>query len=161
MDTRAREAQDKHLDSSKPQGLLDDDFDDSGNYLNEKQSHLALNSERSPTSPDSSLGAGFSPISPAVASKSLHQLGFAPKSDEKAIGEPPPVPPEQRICGLRRKRFWELFAVILAILVAAAVIGGVVGGLRARNGGSSSSSAAASSSPNSTNPNNSTALAAL
>lgn len=37
---------------------------------------------------------------------------------------------ERRICGMRRKAFWILFSVILAIIVIAAVIGGAVGGTR-------------------------------
>ena len=37
---------------------------------------------------------------------------------------------ERRICGMRRKVFWILFGVILAIITTAAIIGGAVGGTR-------------------------------
>lgn len=110
--------------------------------------------ERSPTSPDSTLRAGFSPISPAVESKGLPQQGFPSENIDEKVGEPPPVPPERRMCGLKRKHFWELFALILSLFIAAAVIGGVVGGLQTRNGDSHSPPAAASSNNTNTNSSN-------
>ena len=137
------------MDESKPQGLLDDDFDDSGNYLNEKQSHGTGLQERSPHSPDSSLGAGLSPISPAVPPKDYPQ---GPKGIDETLGLAQSSLPKRRICGLRQKRFWELFGLFVALLVAAAVIGGVVGGLKARNK-NSHSPAGPPSAPPSNNSN--------
>ena len=156
VDTRARENQEKHLDDSKPQGFLDDDFDNSGNYLNEKESHGAVIDEISPTSPDSTLGAGYSPISPLGDTKDRLKKDFPSKGIEETIGSPPPVPPERKICGLKRKWFWELFALVLALLIVAAVVGGVVGGLKARDG-SSHAPVSAPSLPSNGTMNNSSA----
>lgn len=37
---------------------------------------------------------------------------------------------DRRICGMRRRAFWILFSIILAIIAIAAIIGGAVGGTR-------------------------------
>ncbi|KAF6219167.1 hypothetical protein HO133_004992 [Letharia lupina] len=130
LDTRARDNRDPHLDDSKPQGLLDDDFNHHGFYLNEKQAHAGVPvgiPMGIPTSPEGTL----SPMSP-----------MGPKEMDEGLGSPPP--PEKRTCGLRQKHFWELLGLILAIVLAAAVISGVVGGLQSRSGRSSSSGQPAS-----------------
>ena len=43
---------------------------------------------------------------------------------------PPMRSKVQRICGLRRKKFFLMYGTILGILILAAVIGGVIGGTR-------------------------------
>ena len=125
LDTRARDNRDPHLDQSRPQGLLDDDFNHHGFYLDEKQAHAGIPQGVPmgiPTSPEGTL----SPMSP-----------IGPKEIDEGLVSPPR--PERRICGLRRKHFWELSGLLLAIILAAAVIGGAVGGLQSRNEKSSSS----------------------
>ena len=126
LDTRARDNRDPHLDQSKPQGLLDDDFNDHGFYLNEKQAHAEI-PMGIPTSPEGTL----SPMSPIGAK----EIDDGPLS---------PPPAEKRIWGLRQKHFWELLGLVVAIVLAAAIIGGVVGGLQSRDGKSSSSGQPAS-----------------
>lgn len=138
------------MDDSKPQGFLDDDFDNSGNYLNEKQAHTAISEERSPSSPDSSAGVGFSPISPVGPPKGDSHNGLPAKGIDEVLGTPPPVPPQRKICGLKRRHFWELFGLCLALLVTAAIIAGVVAGLQARN--ASSHSPVPSANDTNTNP---------
>lgn len=63
---------------------------------------------------------------------------------------PPPAPndqPEQdrTVCGLKRKTFWILFAVLLVIIIAAAVGGGVGGALSSKKKSSPPSSSSSSS----------------
>ena len=56
-----------------------------------------------------------------------------PDSDgiEAVIPVPPPPPPRvQRICGLRRRNFFIMYGLILAIVVIASIIGGVIAGTR-------------------------------
>ena len=144
LDTRARDNRDPHLDESKPQGLLDDDFKNHGFYINEKQAHAGVPwgiPMGIPTSPDSTL----SPMSPT-----------GPMEIDEGVRSAPP--PEKRICGLRQKHFWELSGLILALVLAAGIIGGVVGGLQSRQGKSSSSAQPASNSSinNATNSANRT-----
>ncbi len=130
IDTRARENIDKHLDSSKAQGLLDDDFDPRENYLNEKQTRVhqsslskkGLTRWESLASPDTAYTDCFSPTTSG--------LGKAGLDSESKIA---PKAPQRRICGLKRRHFWELLGLILAFAAAGAVIGGVVGVMHARN----------------------------
>ncbi|KAL6720993.1 hypothetical protein ACLMJK_000093 [Lecanora helva] len=142
VDTRARENQEKHLDESKPQGFLDDDFDNSGNYLSEKESHGAMFKETRPTSPESNFGHAFSPVSPE---DQIKDMKFPPKDVEKTMESPTPVPPEPKVCGIKRRRFWLLFALSLSLLLSAAIIAGVVGGLEARHGNSTTPASSPSS----------------
>ena len=149
LDTRARDNQDPQLDESRSRGLRDENFHSHGFYPNEKQEHAGIPvgiPMGIPTSPDGTL----SPMSPTGA---------------KEIGEgvESTPPREKRICGLRRKHFWELFGLILAIVLAAAVIGGVVGGLQSRHGKSSPSGQLASknSTSNTTSSANHTAAIPL
>lgn len=147
LDTRARDNRDPDLDQSKPQGLLDDDFDRHEFYLNQKEAHAGAPGGMPmgiPTSPEGTL----SPLSPT-----------GPKEIDDGLESP--QSPEKRLCGLRQKHFWELLALILAIVLAAVVVGGVVGGLQSRNGAPSPSEQPASNNTtnNSTNSaNNTTSL---
>lgn len=147
LDTRARDNQDLHVDQSKPQGFLDDEFNHHGFHLNQKQAGAGVPvgvPMGIPTSPDGTL----SPMSPMGLKEMDEGLRFPP-------------PPEKRICGLRQKHFWELLGLIFAIVLAAAVIGGVVGGMQSHNKKSSSSGQPASNGTtnNTTNSaNNSTFL---
>ena len=145
LDTRARDNQDPQLDESRSRGLRDDNFHNHGFYPNEKQEHAGI-PMGIPTSPDGTL----SPMSPTGAK----EIG------EGVVSSPPR---ERRICGLRRKHFWELSGLILAIVLAAAIIGGVVGGLQSRHGKSSPSGQSASnnSTSNTTNSANHTAAIPL
>ena len=148
LDTRARDNQDPQLDESRYRGLRDGNFHNHGFYPNEKQEHAGIPvgiPMGIPTSPDGTL----SPMSPTGA---------------KEIGEGVvSTPREKRICGLRRKHFWELSGLILAIVLAAAIIGGVVGGLQSRHGKPSPSAPSTSnnSTSNTTNSANHTAAIPL
>ncbi|KAL9076292.1 MAG: hypothetical protein Q9161_001008 [Pseudevernia consocians] len=111
LDTRARDDRDPHLDQSRPQGLLDDDFNHHDFYLSEKQAHAG-----------NPVGVSTgTPISPGGTLSPISQMG--PKEIDGGLRSPPP--PERRICGLRPKHFWELLGLILAIILAVAIIGGV------------------------------------
>lgn len=74
------------------------------------------------------------------------QGGPGKKDDEVTEG----TPRSATICGLRRRTFWIVIAVI-AVVVIAALVGGLVGGLKARDAsgtsGSDSSSTSTSTSP--------------
>lgn len=136
LDTRAKENQDVYLDDSKPQGFLDDDFDNSSNYLNEKQAHVGVKTREylSPGSPDSTegtYGPGVSPLTPGVPNLKRYDESLA-----SPLPSPPP-PPKRRICGLQSRHFWELFALALMAVVTAAIVGGVLGGLKTHKGSSS------------------------
>ena len=127
MDTRAREITDKHLDPAKPFKLNRGraSRDHKHGYFNEKevgfdekgQMRMHMASSDSPNSPSSTMVGGDSP-------HDLHQ-----KSIDELVGKPPP-PGDRKICGLRRRTFWVVFAVCLMAIVAAAVIGGVLGARR-------------------------------
>ena len=134
LDTRARDNRDPQLDESNRHG----------SYPDEKGPHAGVPvgvPMGIPLSPDGTL----SPMSPTE-----------PKELDEGLESAPP--PEKRICGLRRKHFWELLGLILALVLAAAIIGGVVGGLQARNGKNSSSGqpAANNGTNNTTNGANNT-----
>ena len=124
---------------------MDDDFDDEDNYLDEKQANAGTTprSRVTPTSPDPTLEAGVSPITPVVSKPLDASL--------------PPVPEERRICGLKRRHFWELFGLVLVVVVAGAVIGGVVGGLQATRGRATPSIPATSNNTSSANSTSSSA----
>ena len=154
LDTRAKENLDKTLDDSKPQGFMDDDFDDTNNYLNEKQAHRDMVTTQEflgPGSPDSAFGPtaspGISPLTPGMPNpkKLVESVTTAP-------GSPPPL--KRRICGLRPRHFWELFALALMVVITAAIIGGVVGGLKTHRG--SSPAPASTSAPQGLNTTNTT-----
>ena len=139
LDTRAKDPE-KHLDGSKRQGMLDDDFDDQMNYINEKQAHAGFifPSPENPISPDPSDNTAYStifrgttigPTSPGgVSNRFNERSGIAP-----GPGSDPPPSKKHRICGLKRQYFWVLAGLTLGVILAAAVIGGVLGGIRARN----------------------------
>ena len=129
LDDRARNPE-KYLDDSKPQGMLDDDFDDHMNYINEKQAHggLGFHPNGNPTSPDPSYtaygGTTLSPSTPGVGKPfdTRSNLASGPGSEKQ----------ERRICGLKRRYFWGLAGLALGVVLAGALIGGLVGGLKAR-----------------------------
>jgi hypothetical protein len=133
VDTRAKDNNDLYLDESKPQGFLDDDFDNHNNYINEKQAHTGWGNvvdPRSPQYPDSPDCNGTtiagSPLPPLPQHKNIDGVFH--------VAEEGPLVPQQRmICGLKRKHFWEIFGLVLALVIAAAVVGGVVGGLQSEN----------------------------
>ena len=130
LDTRARDNQDPQLDESRSRGLRDGNFHNHGFYRNEKEEHAGIPvgvPMGIPTSPDGTL----SPMSPTGAK-------------EIGDGVEPTPPREKRVCGLRRKHFWELVGLVLAMVLAAAIIGGLVGGLQSRHGKSSPSGQSAS-----------------
>lgn len=137
VDTRAKDNRVPHLDESKPQGFLDDDFNHHGFYLNKKQAHVGA-PVAIPTGLPTSPQGTISPISP-----------MGPKEMDDGLPSPPPR--EKRICGLRQKHFWELSGLVIAIVLAAAIIGGVVGGLQSHNGRSSASAQPASNNNLTTN----------
>lgn len=136
LDTRAKENRDVCLDDSKPQGFLDDDFDNSKNYLNEKQAHAGVTSREflSPGSSHSTEGTyepGISPLTPGDPDPKQY--------DESLVSPLPPSPsPKRRICGFQSRHFWELLALALMIVITAAIVGGVVGGLKMHRGTPSS-----------------------
>lgn len=138
LDTRARDNRDPQLDQSKPQGLLDDNFNPYGCYPNnENQAHAGIPvgvPMGIPTSPEGTL----SPMSP-----------MGPKELDEGLNSPRPQ--EKRKYGLRQKHFWELLGLVLAIVLAAAIVGGVVGGLQSRNGKPSPSRQPAYNTTNSAN----------
>lgn len=109
---------------------MNTDYDHGGTYIDEKSGQATVVNEFSPSSPDSTVRSGLSPTSPEAPGK----LGDIPPSPSTTSATR--VPAGRRICGLRRRHFWELFGLLLAIIVAAAVIGGVVGGLQAHGGSS-------------------------
>lgn len=92
-----------------------------------------------PTSPEYTV----SPTSPLGPKEMDDGLGSARRS-------------EKRICGLRKRHFWELLGFMLALVLAAAIIGGVVGGLHSRNQKSSSSRQPESSNTTSNTTNSTT-----
>lgn len=102
-----------------------DSRDHKHGYFNEKevgfdekgQMRMHMASSDSPTSPSSTMVGGDSP----------HDL--QQRSIDELVGKPPP-PEDRKICGLRRRTFWVVFAVCLMAIVAAAVIGGVLGARR-------------------------------
>ena len=157
LDTRAR-APDKHLDDSKPQGMLDDDFDNQMNYINEKQ--LSPQTQHGPRlmSPDPSTGTGtYGADCGTFGSSTLMSPGSPdikrPFDTDTASHEGSQKEDrERRICGLRRRHFWGFAGLTLGLLIAAAVVGGVVGGLRARNKNDASSPSTAASTSNATKP---------
>ena len=122
LDHRAGDERALYLDSSRPQGFLDDDFDDHINYINEKQARSTYSgNSRSPVSPSR---AGQSPMAP-----------HAPRTID-AVFKPggfPPEPVKDRICGIRRRTFWMVFGLTLSLVLTGAVVGGVVGGLQSQN----------------------------
>lgn len=115
---------------SRPQGFVNTDYDYGGTYVDEKSGQGTVVNEFSPSSPDSTVNSGLSPTD----LESPIKPGDIPPSPSTTTATP--VPAGRRICGLRRRHFWELFGLLLAIIIAAAVIGGVVGGLQ-NHGGSS------------------------
>jgi len=132
VDTRAKDNKDPFLDENKPQGFLDDDFDGHYKYMDEKQAHLSRERIIDPRSPvflqsPGSHGTNFavSPLPPTPQFKTIDNVFRA--------ADIPPAPRERRICGLKRKHFWEIFGLVLALVIAAAVVGGVVGGLQYKN----------------------------
>ena len=116
-----------HLDERKRQGMLDDDFDDQMNYINEKQSHTG----HDPTSPSSTyVGTMTSPMdqTPGMNAKQFENDFGAPKE------EAPPAPQKpRRICSLKPGMFWFLAGLTLALVIAAALVGGIVGGLQSKH----------------------------
>ena len=100
--------------------------------MNEKQAHLSYGQNVDLRSPP----PAFSPRSPGTT---FPDSPLPPTPQFKNIdsafhlAEVPPAPRERRICGLKKKHFWEIFGLILALIIAAAVVGGVVGGLQSKN----------------------------
>lgn len=74
-------------------------------------------------------GLQASPV--ATHGNHYYRSGGKPMMIDEVVADPDAN--ERRICGMRRRSFWILFAVILTIIVTAAIIGGVVGGTRKRN----------------------------
>ncbi|KAL9609581.1 MAG: hypothetical protein Q9167_005654, partial [Letrouitia subvulpina] len=137
VDTRMKEGRDKQIDSSKPPPTLRKNEDeDHGRYLNEKQMIQAHEIPQStPTSATSGSSMGsLGPNTPRL------------KTIEESI-DSCPEPEDRRICGLRRRNFWVLFAVILVLVIVAAVVGGVVGGTRRSSSNPSSPNPANTPSP--------------
>lgn len=145
LDTRARDNRDPQLDLSKPQGLLNDNYNPYGCYPNdENQAHAGIPVGVPMGIPASSEGT-LSPMSP-----------MGPKELDEGLNSSRPQ--EKRICGLRQKHFWELLGLIVAIVLAAAIVGGVVGGLPTRKGKSSPSGQPAYNTTKSANNTNSLPL---
>ena len=109
---------------------MNTEYDHGGTYIDEKSGQATVVDELSPSSPDSTMRSGPSPTSPDAPRKS-RDIPPSPSTTSATH-----VPTGRRICGLRRRHFWELFGLLLAIIIAAAVIGGVVGGLQDRGGSS-------------------------
>lgn len=137
LDTRAKDSREKHLDPlSVPRRLRgQDDSDNEDDILGEKQAVVDI----SPTSPSSPSSTG-----------SVDRGTPVPILPDKSAGWPP-APKVRRICGVRRRNFWIIFGVVLAIVVAAAVIGGAVGGTRHSSSSGSSNNPAAHTNSNGTN----------
>ena len=155
MDTRAADSTDKHLDpqrAPKPKRPHEDDE----TYLQEKEIHIeererGLNSPSSAGSPIDGATMGGStmvPETPCSEGKPcIHEehtgrpclYSYPSDIKEKSMVDvvpiPPPEPKPRKICGLRRRHFWTLFAVLLGMIVAAAIIGGAIAGTR-KNGSS-------------------------
>ena len=153
LDTRARDPE-KHLDQTKPQAMLDYDFGNHMNYINEKQAHGGPTVREDPSSPDSACETGngfcmtgYGPtISPSTPGMS--KGGFETFDIQSAFPAGPEAGSQKRrIFGLRRRYFWMLAGFTLTILIAAAVVGGIIGGMQARNKHTSQASAPADDMP--------------
>ncbi|MCJ1354737.1 MAG: hypothetical protein MMC33_004726 [Icmadophila ericetorum] len=73
----------------------------------------------------------------------MNPMSIQPNSDgiEVVIPlPPPPLPRVQRICGLRRRIFFIMYGLILAIIAIASIIGGVIAGTRSNSSALSTSS---------------------
>lgn len=120
-------------------------------YLHEKEIHVeererGLNSPSSVGSPidgETMGGATMVPETPCTPGKPCIHGGttgrpclYAYDSDVKektmamAVPVPPPKPEPRKICGMRRRNFWILFAIVLGIIVIAAIVGGAIAGTR-------------------------------
>lgn len=93
-----------------------DDSENEDDYLSEKQAAADVPQ----TSPKwSSSTAGLDKATPV-------QVRIL--TDDSAGS--PQAPKIRRICGVRRRKFWFVFGVILATVLAAAIVGGAIGGTR-------------------------------
>jgi len=124
VDTRATDSTDKHLDPQKGHKTMRDwvDLDDDEAHLNEKQIARVKETER----------GGQSPVSPGATLVADPETPHPKTIDHGVITGlgSPPEPRVRKICGMRRRKFWIAFGVILAVVIAASIIGGVVGGGR-------------------------------
>ena len=139
--------------------------EDNDIYLHEKEIHVEERErgEDSPSSVESPMDGGTMggitvvPETPCTPGKPcihdnapglpcLYDSDAKTKVIANVVPVPPPEPKRRKICGLRRRNFWMLFAMILAMIVAAAIIGGAIAGTR-KTASPSTSPDAASASP--------------
>lgn len=118
-------------------------------YLQEKEIHVEERErgEDSPNSVESPMDGGTmggttvvpeTPCTPgkpcihenALGNPCLYDSDMKTNVTAAIVPVPPPEPKRRKICGLRRRNFWILFAVILAMVIAAAIIGGAIAGTR-------------------------------
>ena len=150
VDTRAADNTDKHLDPyrvPKPKRPSEDN----DIYLHEKEIHVEEreSGQDSPSSTGSPIdggtmgGATMVPETPCTPGKPCTHEGntgrpclYSYDSDvkekplEMVVQVSPPEPKPRKICGMRRRNFWILFAVVLGIIVIAAIVGGAIAGTR-------------------------------
>ena len=123
--------------------------EDNDVYLHEKEIHVEERErgQDSPSSVESPMDGGTmggttvvpetpcTPGKPCVHDNApgipcLYDSDMKTKVMADVVPVPPSKPKRRKICGLRRRNFWILFAVIFAMIVAAAIIGGAIAGTR-------------------------------
>ena len=122
-------------------------------YLHEKEIRIDEDGRESPSSPDSTMDSamGSTMMSGMGGTTVVPETPMTP-AKAKMMEDEIPLPPEpkpRRICGLRRRTFWIVFVVLLALVIVAAIVGGVVGGMKHSSDTSppSTSAAPASAAP--------------
>ena len=156
MDTRGKDDRQQepvppyHLDQKRPYNVGEHE-------LNEAPDHAILEAPQDSETLRSPVDSNRSPVDPLVSPSDTFRTPLdtyrAPTATTDTLGSsnifgqpwkneeyvPLPAEKERRLYGVRRKVFWIIIGVALAIIAIAASIGGAIGGTRKSMNGISSS----------------------